>query len=425
VLRLKTLRIRNFRSFRDATITFPESGLLLIRGKNTETGDASGSGKSSILLALAYVLDILPPGFPATELQNWDTEEPLQVTLTLERDGQLIEIVKGKRPSYKDSEKTVTGAKAVNEAVSNLFGYGPEVLRALTYRPQEAGGLFQNLSPAEKVKFLTRVLGLEPLEAAVTSAQEKAKALEVRRTQAEFEYNTYLQQHTAAEAEVVPALEDMAVWQQALVVSQDAYKTAKVRLESARAVLSAEETAAQAAIATQVAEKTEQIRQAQVLLTKLKAEDVVAASGVEAKARELRTRISTLEGAIQKIRLQQPELAQARVRLQSLLTGTCPTCHRTWVEHEAETAATQARIALLEAEVAGLENFSQELTSLRTQLGTCRHTPSPKLEQVLNIERAMSREWLESVLSPTAQHWRKPGRKRPPPMEQKPSPEVQ
>jgi DNA repair exonuclease SbcCD ATPase subunit len=75
MIKLKKLKIKSFGSFKnEQVIDFPESGLLLLHGDN-------GSGKSSILKAIAYCLDFLSE--PATDFINWDTGEDLFVELTL------------------------------------------------------------------------------------------------------------------------------------------------------------------------------------------------------------------------------------------------------------------------------------------------------------------------------------------------------
>ena len=79
IIKLKSLELENFLSFtKKQSITFPEKGLLLLRGEN-------GSGKSSLLEAIAYVLDYCST--PATELQSFLSEEPLRVKLILDIDG--------------------------------------------------------------------------------------------------------------------------------------------------------------------------------------------------------------------------------------------------------------------------------------------------------------------------------------------------
>ena len=86
---LKSLSLAGFRSFvEQATVEFPESGLVLVRGTNTDSsGVSSGSGKSSLLLGISYALGYCP--FPATELQSWYGDNDLSVTAVF--DGLKIE----------------------------------------------------------------------------------------------------------------------------------------------------------------------------------------------------------------------------------------------------------------------------------------------------------------------------------------------
>jgi DNA repair exonuclease SbcCD ATPase subunit len=186
VIRLRRLRLRSFRSFYDeATIDFPESGLLLIKGASQDHGDSSGSGKSSILLAIAYALGICDQ--PATELQSWGATKPMQVELTLADDGLPsfeVTIYRGKKNAVEyTGGNTVTGAKAIDAELRQLLGLSPEILRAISFRAQNSRGSFLAMTDAEKKEFLTGLLGLKQIETALEESEKMASAY---RTQVDY-----------------------------------------------------------------------------------------------------------------------------------------------------------------------------------------------------------------------------------------------
>ena len=70
---LLKIELEGFRSFKDnAIIEFPDTGAVLISGKYKNEQISSGSGKSSILMAIAYALGFCD--LPATELKNWNSK---------------------------------------------------------------------------------------------------------------------------------------------------------------------------------------------------------------------------------------------------------------------------------------------------------------------------------------------------------------
>lgn len=177
--RLKSLTLKACRSFdKETTVNFPERGLVLLRGKNADTGGSSGSGKSSLLLALAHAFGYCP--FPATTLQSWLTEDPLEVAVTFSTtEGEAV-LRRGARTSMHVDGKSIKGSvKLVEETLERLVKLPSELLEVLTYRAQDTGSHFLEMSDAEKKEFLSRVLGLDRFEKAADEALERAKKLDV------------------------------------------------------------------------------------------------------------------------------------------------------------------------------------------------------------------------------------------------------
>src|ERR1700690_912403 len=179
MIKLRTLTIQNFRSFIDAKIDFPDSGLVLIKGNVVETGESSGSGKSTIFLAISYVLDILPKEFTMADFQSWFSGEKPQVSLTLKLDsGEEVIFARGKKTFVQVGDHVTTGATPCKDKQQQILGFNTDILKALTYRAQRKEGLFLSLDPSEMVEFLTQVLNLGPIELAVDEAKKRESELD-------------------------------------------------------------------------------------------------------------------------------------------------------------------------------------------------------------------------------------------------------
>lgn len=169
-VKLKQIDLKNFKSFRSASLPFPDGGLVALNARNVDTGGSSGSGKSNLNNAIAFALGFADA--PATTLQSWDAEDPMQVVLTLGTDEGDVVIGKGHKNYLKTGNKTITGAKAIEEELHQIFGVDSDTLKSLVYRPQKTPGLFLSMDDANRKEFLGKVLGLDKYEDAI----EKTKA---------------------------------------------------------------------------------------------------------------------------------------------------------------------------------------------------------------------------------------------------------
>ena len=167
-LKLRRLVLSNFGPFvgENHELELPPNGLHMVLGENLDTDESSGAGKSSLVESLAYAFDYST--FAATELQSWEwlTKEPMSVEVGFEATAGEVTLRRGKKAILAVAGKDpVTSAKAVKEAMEQVVGVRPEILKALTYRPQGQPGLFLAMTDQEKKSFLTELLGLQAFEA--------------------------------------------------------------------------------------------------------------------------------------------------------------------------------------------------------------------------------------------------------------------
>jgi DNA repair exonuclease SbcCD ATPase subunit len=172
--------MRNFRSFVDSTtVHFPRNGLILLQGLN-------GAGKSSVGLALAYAFGFCP--YSVKELTSWQVNEcdcdedtqSMQVILELETEQGPVTLARGAKTYLRTESKEITGATAINKALQEIIGLTPDLLSALTYRPQQTRGTFLSKTDGEKKEFLSILLGLNAIEEGIELTNGKISKLQAQ-----------------------------------------------------------------------------------------------------------------------------------------------------------------------------------------------------------------------------------------------------
>jgi DNA repair exonuclease SbcCD ATPase subunit len=164
MIELISLQFGNFRSFvEDQSITFQgREKLIQIDGRNENTGGSSGAGKTSILMALDYLLNI--GDAPSTVLQSRLTKDGLWAIGEFMIDGSPVTISRSKKDglTIKTPEETISGnVKLAEEKLDSLIGLPKKIFKKMVHKKQKEGGFFLNMTPKETYEFLISVLGLE------------------------------------------------------------------------------------------------------------------------------------------------------------------------------------------------------------------------------------------------------------------------
>jgi DNA repair exonuclease SbcCD ATPase subunit len=201
MVRPTLLEVENFRSFKErATVRFPERGALLVSGKYDASSASSGSGKSSLLMAMAYALGFC--SIPATDLKSWGAKN-LYVRLILTDGQHEYEIVRDPKLKIFGPGIAVDGT-AAEEWLIKFLNTTPDFAKVLTYRPQREPGIFLNATDSEKKEMLSKLLGLSKLEEAYDriKAQLNTAASEILQVQQTLEFvQAQLPQLTVDEAQ--------------------------------------------------------------------------------------------------------------------------------------------------------------------------------------------------------------------------------
>jgi DNA repair exonuclease SbcCD ATPase subunit len=393
MVRLQWLKLRAFRSFaEEARIDFPANGLLLIRGKNLSNQDPSGTGKSTIMLAVAYALDICP--FPASELQSWLTDKDMQVQLGLETPQGEVVISRGKKNSIKIGDRTVTSAKAIAEELRNIFGLDSETLSAITYRAQNTKGLFLSLTDSEKKEFLTRLLGLVNIELAVDKAEERIKQLKPAMEAAEVNLAAFRKDLEGLQAQQFPEPEkDEALRAEFLELDRK-------RLELTKREFEIQEQAQ--GKKAKVKDDPELVR-ISTYINAAKAQYEVVLEAQQVREREFRANQEILRKKLMDIAQRdtmilnyRKELEQQKAQMAKLTAGHCPTCNRAWEDALAKAKALEGQIENLEATVGSLSRQQGDRQRLEAEL-RINFSADPNVEKLRTLKTQLEAQLQEKT----------------------------
>lgn len=171
-VKLKSLSLKGFRSFRDEShVEFEDSGLVLIDGKR-DGGGSSGSGKSSVTLAVQYAFNICE--YSASDLTCTYPDSKIQVKVTGEIDGEPFVLCRGAITSFSYKDISATGAKVVSEKLPFVFG-DLDLMKYACFQNQQENSRFLALTDSQRKDFLGRILGLHKVAAALDEQKKKVK----------------------------------------------------------------------------------------------------------------------------------------------------------------------------------------------------------------------------------------------------------
>ena len=374
-VQLRRLTLSNFASFGEAVIDLPEKGVVLINGINDDTRGSSGSGKSSLALAIPFALGYSP--VPGTQLQRWGSTS-LSVALEMDSTAGRVVLTRGQGVSMTIAGKKLRGSAAAIEAkLQELHGLQPHFLEVMTYRRQKKPGVFLDLEPSKKLKFLTKLLGLEKFEEHAELARKESErraarleALSEARTAAQVD----VEQRGAPQP---PVLEDESALRSQIALAQADCDQAQVSVDrcvEAHEVALRELKASKPTNDARMADVQTKWTTCQKLLSAARQRDKAAECAFRSKLASdrqtlarARTEIGSLGSPDDRLRHVIDQAAKVRQRL-------CHTCNQTW---SGEGAREEIRRLADLAQAA--RNDSRRLQELRDRL--------PSLEAAASAER--------------------------------------
>lgn len=401
MLRLKELTLARFRSFVEPqTLKFPARGLTMVRS------NGSGTGKSSLFMAIADAVDACP--VPATQLQSNGATEPRSVNVTWAVDGgSTFTVKRSSNLSLVVDGQDVKGVAArLWERVTELMGLRRlEWIVPLTYRPQKCRSFFLTLSDAEKKEFLSGVLGLDHVEDELAKSDDAVSGLKARfqaaeKAQTEAETALKLAEETLAAAELVeeqPLVADVASAEGSVKFF---LKKEKELLEKTPQPVDFPFTAEEQAEIDRLGQRPPASPLVAEFEKRLLAVDQAMAAEMAAWTEAMKAHRAACDenSKLQGQRLQHGfrlnELRKRQLVLEAQTAamnehGKCPTCHQAW-------SAGESHFEQLEEELEGVMNEAQDLQNwLDDPRNTIRMNPdapaAPDQSEDLRMKKELRR----------------------------------
>jgi DNA repair exonuclease SbcCD ATPase subunit len=171
-MQLSNLEIENILSIDKASVSFGDTGLVLVEGFDCDTGRANGAGKSAIFNAISYALfDKIPRKITKSEILRHGTKSGFSmVTLTTPAGENLA--VKRSRPSGVEFFKDGVKIELTQAEFESKLGINYDQFLSTMYNAQDSSDRFISLDDRGKKDFILKIMNLESFE-------DKKKSLNV------------------------------------------------------------------------------------------------------------------------------------------------------------------------------------------------------------------------------------------------------
>lgn len=177
-MRITSLEIHNFKRLKGhRVIDFPD-GIIGVTGTN-------GQGKSTIALAIAWALfgpEVLPTG--KSDVVTWGAKNAF-VRVVMEINGEEYHVIRQQDKTGSSSAQLCQpgdpvhyisrGIDPTNREVERLLGVDRVGFLTSVYARQEELAGLMSLTPANRVKTVLRLLGIEQLTSAIDSVRSQAR----------------------------------------------------------------------------------------------------------------------------------------------------------------------------------------------------------------------------------------------------------
>jgi exonuclease SbcC len=166
-MKINKVEIANFYSIKDVTLSLDKhKGIVLIEGKNKDTGGSNGSGKSALIESVVWGLFGKTIRKSTEEaLVNNQAKKGCRVRITI-NDDYVIE--RGKKPVFlkffhKDKELTRDNATNTQALIEETLHTNYKVFLASTVFGQQNNIEFINATPDDKRTIIKNFLNLDEL----------------------------------------------------------------------------------------------------------------------------------------------------------------------------------------------------------------------------------------------------------------------
>jgi len=178
-MKLKSLRVKNFHSIGDISLSLPEKGIVVIDGTNLMTdGGSNGCGKSSLISAIPFcIYGRSIKGLTLADCVR-SGQSDLLVDLIFQIKDKEIRIVRTTQELkvYENGKLKSGGKKALQEYLINLIGLSFSAFKSLFLGQEWVS--FIELTPSERVNALSDVFGVFYLDSILKQIKQKYKKTE-------------------------------------------------------------------------------------------------------------------------------------------------------------------------------------------------------------------------------------------------------
>jgi len=371
-MRLRTLRLKNYRRFRDAALEFPD-GVIAITGPN-------GAGKSSLIEALTWCLY----GHEASRTQKEYVKrsaaapgEDVEVRVEFELDGVAYVVTRRMRGRSQQTEAQVEADGALVVApgansselsarkVAQVLGMDRRGFQATIVAHQGDLSALSDTNPGERKRLVLGLLGVNAIDEAIAAARTRKREAsirleEVRRVlEREVDLRSRLEratrdleaarsEHVAATTEAVQRAQRLAALEESeatLAAHRQSQRDLRSRLEGLQRALQARMEAT-----TRIGAEVQRLDQRQHELARLEAE-----SGMFDGLDE---RLAQWEAHRTERSQREPLEAERAAVLREL---------ERWDAHEAPHTIVDATSGALDAEIQGLRARIETATTQLAQ----------------------------------------------------------
>ena len=209
-MKINKIEIKNFYSIKNVVLNFDNfKGVVLLEGKNRDTGGSNGSGKSAIIEAVVWGLFGRTIRKSTEEaLINSQSKKDCLVRITV-NNNTVIE--RGKKPTHLkfivgDTERTQANALGTQKLIEETLRTNYKVFLASTVFGQQNTMGFINATPDDKRTIIKNFLNLDDLFA----LRESVKYLKSQYSQTIKKQNAIVTEHEISIASFDKKLKDLS-----------------------------------------------------------------------------------------------------------------------------------------------------------------------------------------------------------------------
>ncbi len=371
---LRRLTLYNFRSFQgEHAISFPDSGLVIVRGNNRDTGGDSGAGKTNVLLAIAYLFGFCRHS--AKALQCWYDDTPFYAEAVLDTPEGEVTIRRG----AKGLSIGKLRGKSAEEKLDAMCGVPTDLREALTYRDQIRPLRFLAMKDKEMKEFLFQVLGLGSLEQEIA---QRTKLLGELERQASFDE----QQIKIWEESVAGRLDEPEppVLEQPhdLRLQRQQHQSRAQLLAQRVSEVEDELASVPDADQSEVENLRKLVAEADRYITIMKATERGRLQAWEEELAVLRQELRQLEELVSRASRFREKVKQLRSTARKLEDDLCAMCSRPWEAAQAKLAEVEREISVLETQTEDDLRESERIPEVQARLAAHEFVPDKRLDQL-------------------------------------------